>query len=175
MSTLAYAQLTNKRESADSGQSTSTQNPGVRTYIDAFAALVPSEVLSLHGLIIATTTKTEVTNGKGTTTTIAQEAVDTLSYSFWGLLILSIILYSIPRYMGGKWDKWDCCRASIAPLAFVGWTMLQRATAFDAVFPDLNPINRTVIALFLGAVLGGVTVVLALKADSKPPDGNPPV
>ena len=182
MSTVAYAQLTNTREAATPGTSSTTSSPGIKSYIDAFAALVPAEVLTLHALIIATTTQTiraASTAGAesavtatskasaGTTTTILPDAVPALIVSFWVLLLLSVVLFVVPRYFGGKWDKFDWVRASIAPLAFVGWTMLQRATAFDAVFPNVGQVNRTVFALILGAVLGGVTAALASRADAK--------
>jgi hypothetical protein len=171
MSTIAYAQLTNKRDEAQPGTSTTTSNPGIKSYIDAFAALVPAEVLTLHALIISAATKTDpatAAGAVGTTTTILPGAVHALTATFWILIALSVILFVVPRYFGGKWDKFDYVRASIAPLAFVGWTMLQRATAFDAVFPNVSQIDRTVYALILGAVLGGVTAALAAKADAKP-------
>lgn len=175
MSTFAYAQLTNTREAATPGTSTTTSSPGIKTYIDAFAALVPAEILTLHALIIANTTKTEAkaqaagATSLGTITTILPDAVQTLNLAFWGLLVLTVALYAVPRYMGGKWDKFDWIRTCIAPLAFVGWTMLQRATAFDAAFPEFGAIPRTVVALFLGAVLSGITAALASKADKKSP------
>ena len=169
MSTLAYAQLTNARESASPGTSTTTSTPGVQTYMDAFAALVPAEVLTLHALIISSTTK--VTNAaKGTVAAASEilpDAMLTLECSFWGLIAASAGLYAVPRLMGGTWDKLDGVRVLIAPLAFVGWTMLQRTTAFDAAFPSLQQAPRTVIALFLGAFLGALTAALALKADKK--------
>lgn len=175
MSTLAYAQLTNAREAAPPGTSTTTSKPGIQTYMDAFAALVPAEVLTLHALIISATTKivegTATGAGKVATasTTILPEAMQTLQWSFWGLVAVSVALFAVPRYAGGKWDKFDWVRVLIAPLAFAGWTMLQRTTAFDAAFPALQQAPRTVIALFLGAVLGAVTAALALKSDSKAP------
>jgi hypothetical protein len=181
MSVIAYAQLTNAREAAQPGTSTiGGGSPGLRTYVDAFAALVPAEVLTLHALIISVTTKTSqipAAPAAGTTTqaaaaetitTILPEAALTLEISFWALVALSVVLYAVPRYFGGKWDKFDWVRVAIAPLAFFGWTMLQRATAFDAAFPTMPPVGRTVSALFLGAILGAVTAGLALKADAKP-------
>jgi hypothetical protein len=173
VSTIAYAQLTNARESAAPGTSTTTQAPGLRTYVDALAALVPAEVLTLHALIISNTTKTEqqpVTAGATdmkTVTTILPAAADTLSLAFWGLVILSIALYAAPRHLGGKWDRYDWIRIIIAPLAFFGWTMLQPSTAFDAAFPTMDPFARTVGALFIGAVLGALTAGLAMKVDAK--------
>jgi hypothetical protein len=174
MSTVAYAQLTNRREQSPAGTSSTTSSPGLKTYVDAFAALVPTEVLTLHALIIAATTTTSTPAAGGaqavaatTVTTILADGADALRMAFWILLVLSLLLYVVPRYYGGKWDRYDIVRAAIAPLAFVGWTMLQRATAFDAAFPFVGPIDRTVYALILGAVLGAVTAGLAAKADAK--------
>jgi hypothetical protein len=131
--------------------------------MDAFAALIPAEVLTLHALIISATTQL-----KDGASTILPDAKLTLQVSFWGLVAMSAALYAVPRYTGGKWDKFDWIRVSIAPLAFVGWTMIQRTTAFDAV-SGLGQPPRTVIALFLGAVLGAIAAALALKADKKKP------
>jgi len=163
MSTLAYADLTNKREAAQPDTSTTSGQPGMRTYIDAFAALVPAEVLTLHGLILTATT--HIDQGVAS---IPPEAKFTLAASFWALMALCLALYAIPRGFGGHWDRYDFLRMMIAPLAFLGWTMLQPATAFDAAFPRVGKVPRTVIALFLGAILGAVTAALALKADQKP-------
>ncbi|WP_413991501.1 hypothetical protein ACMDCR_05225 [Labrys okinawensis] len=165
MSTLVYAQLTNVRESAPSGESTSTANPGLGTYVDALAALVPSEVLSLHALIIATLTDT--------TNTVIPADVPTLRAAFWGLIALSVILFAIPRLLGGSWDRYDWIRMLIAPAAFFAWTMLQRATAFDAAFPGMTGGARTVAALFLAVVLGLITTSLSTLADRKHPPATP--
>jgi len=162
MSTLAYAAFTTKREQAAPNTSTSQSPPGVSTYVDAFAALVPAEVLTLHALILPVTTRTV-----NAATEITHPG--TLSWAFLGLLLLSVVLYVAPRLVAGKWDRLDYLRTAIPPLAFVGWTMLQRATAFDAVFPNLAEAPRTVGALFLGVVLGLVAAALAYKADQKKP------
>lgn len=171
MSTIAFAQLTTRREEANPGTSSSSSSPGIKTYIDTFAALVPSEVLALHALIIANTTTIAAggSSTAGTTTTIPPDNVSILTISFWIMIGLSIALYVIPRYYGGKWGKFDFARACIAPLAFVGWTMLQRVTAFDAAFPEMRQADRTVIALILGAILGGITAGLASRTDAAEP------
>jgi hypothetical protein len=57
----------------------------------------------------------------------------------------------------------------IPPLAFVGWTMLLRATAFDAIFPGLAKAPRTVAALFLAVILGRLASIFAQKADQVDP------
>ena len=162
MSTLAYSAMTTRRDEANPGTSTTNSPPGVSTFVDALAALVPAEVLSLHAIIISVTTTT--TDGA---TRIS--APDTLFWAFFGLILLSMVLYAGPRLMAGKWDnKWDYLRITIPPLAFVGWTMLQRTTAFDALFPNITEAPRTVIALFLAVLLGLAAAALAYKADQTP-------
>jgi hypothetical protein len=160
MSTVAYAQLTNSRDLAAPGTST-TASPGVGTYADALSALVPAEVLSLHALVISATS--EMTSN-GTVITDAS----TLALAFWGLILMSAGFYIIPRWYGGRLDMLDIARALIPPLAFVGWTMLQRTTAFDAAFPAVTGTQRTVAALFLAVGLAGIAAMLAYGADQKP-------
>ncbi len=158
MSTLAYAALTTKRDLAEPGTSREDAPPGVGTWVDALAALVPAEVLALHAVIISMTTPSE--NG--------QDVRGALVVAFVGLSVLSAALYVVPRLRQGTWDSLDYVRVFIPPLAFVGWTMLQRATAFDAVWPQLPQATRMVAALLLAAVLSLVAVGLGLKADKRP-------
>jgi hypothetical protein len=166
MSTLAYAALTTRRDVAAPGSSSTSSPPGVKTYVDALAALVPSEVLTLHGLMLSATTKIS-----GASTAISEPK--TLAGAFVGLAVVAVGLYTVPRLIAKKWDRLDLLRMMIPPLAFVGWTMLQRSTAFDAVLevcqrtvPDGT---RTVVALFLAVVLAGAASALAYRADQKPP------
>ena len=91
----------------------------------------------------------------------------TLRLAFVGLIVLSVALYLVPRFKTR--EKLDAGRALIPPIAFVAWTMLQRATAFDAVWPTLGDAPRTVIALFAAAILGMVAARLAKQADQSPP------
>lgn len=166
MSTLAYAAFTTRREQAAPGSSRSGSPPGVGTYVDALAALVPSEVLTLHGVILA------VTTGKNPDGSIVITDAQTLRYAFAGLLALSAVLYVATRLRAGKWDRLDVARMLIPPSAFLGWTMLQRATAFDALFPTVGDAPRTVVALFIGVLLGLLASALAYQADQKPPQAR---
>jgi len=125
---------------------------------------VPAEVLTLHAVIISYTTKTVDQK-----TFILPEGWNTLHVSFWGLIVTSMVLYAGARLIKRKWDRLDFLRVLIPPLAFVGWTMLQTMTAFDAVDPGLHQIPRTVIALFLGVGLGLASVALAYEIDKKDP------
>ena len=72
MSTLAYAALTARREEASPGTSTTSGAPGMRTFVDALAALVPAEVLSVHAAVLSFTTNTApAQEGGGAVVTIS--------------------------------------------------------------------------------------------------------
>jgi hypothetical protein len=176
MSTLAYAQLTNKRNAAQPGTSETTGQPGMHRYLDAVAALVPAEVLTLHAFVITLTTS--ITNSATTisapattvpvqTTTIT--APETLYWAFWGLICISVVLYCVPRVLNNKLDRWDWLRIFIPPLAFTAWTMVQRMTAFDVMCPSVAAAPRTVVGVFLAVMLGVAATVLAYKADQTAP------
>ena len=173
MSSAVYGILTNERDTADPDKSQKEQPPGVKTFVDALAALVPAEVLALHATVISWTTDTTVATASAEASTRIIDR-ETLSLSFFGMLALSMIIYAIPRLTAKLWDSWDYLRVLIPPSAFVGWTMLQRMTAFDAVFPNLGSIPRSVGALFLAVVLGLVAGLLAYKADQKPSEPTDP-
>jgi hypothetical protein len=163
MSTLAYAAFTAAREKAPPRTSTSDSPPGVKTYVDVLAALVPAEVLTAHGVILAFTTSKDA-SGKASI-----DNPHTLSASFYGLVLLCILLYWVARRRKLPWVPLDYARMLIPPAAFVGWTMLQRATAFDAVAPNLSYPARSVIAVFLAVLLGIAASVLAVQADRSAP------
>ncbi len=160
MSTLAYAALTTRRIQGAPGTTTTTAPPGVQTYVDAVAALVPAEVLALHAVVVSLTTSTA-----DSVTRITAPGV--LQFAFWALIALSVVLYCAPRLRTR--ERLDIVRALIPPLAFVAWTMLQRVTAFDAVFPGLGDPGRTVYALLAAVVLGVVAGLLANSADRTAP------
>lgn len=165
----------------------------VSGYAEAVAALIPAEVLTLHALILGATTQIvptntitaaakaaitgtpEVANAAPSTITLISDA-GTLAIAFWALALISMALYLVPRLYAAwtaakeKSTSWraqmgaaDWARAAIPPLAFTAWTMLQRATAFDAAFPHLTESQRTVFGLLLAAVVIGAASWLAYK------------
>ena len=166
MSTLAYAVLTNKREAAIPGTSTNSAAPGVKTWVDSLASLVPSEVLAIHAALLSVTTETKVDQGHAITTITDPNA---LRLVFYCLVALSIILYGAGRIFARAWDHWDFARVCIPPLAFVGWTMIQKSTAFDAAFPQMSSTYRTIAAVLGAVILGLAASALAYRADQKTP------
>jgi hypothetical protein len=165
MSATAYGVLSWRRELSSKGKSKKDEPPGVKTYIDVLAALVPSEALTFHALVLSANTKTEtnVTTGEVVTTITNAGA---LWWAFWGCIVLSVILYWF-GHGAAAWDEWDYLRVLIPPIAFVGWVMLQKSTAFDAVLPNFDQGTRFVIALFIAVILGGLAKWLSDVADQK--------
>ncbi len=164
MSTFAYASLTNVRDDADPGDAAAAKHEAGLA-IDAMAALVPAEILGLHAVLLSfMTEKASAVDGK--VSTIISEP-GTLAWSFWGLIVLTVVLYLFGR--GPKhFNTLDLIRVFIPPCAFVLWTMLQKSTAFDAAFPEMAFVERMAIALFGAVFLGALAAWLASKASAAP-------
>lgn len=160
MSTVVYANLKRRRKQAFPGTSTSESPPGLGTYVDALAALVPAELLGLHALALALFTQTKDEGRNQTLWTITERS--SLQVAFFVLIAIGLLLYVIGARDG--WDDADFIRVLIPPLAFVGWTMIQDNTAFDALV-DWHSRLRFFIPAVGAVVLGALAVRLARKAD----------
>lgn len=112
------------------------------------------------------TTETKIDQGHAVTTITNRPA---LTVVFYSLVVLSMVLYVSGRIYAKKWDILDFVRVCIPPLAFTGWTMLQKSTAFDAAFPGMSSTYRTIIAVIGAVILGLAASVLAFQADQKVP------
>jgi hypothetical protein len=132
----------------------------VRYWLDAVAALVPAEVLALHGVAMSYGTTTTGT-GENAVTRITHPTEMMVVYV--GMMVVAAGLY----LLGAKSLKglltW--ARAVIAVAAFVVWTMIQPSTAFDAFPFGLSAFGRIMIAVFGAIVLAALVNVLASKAD----------
>ena len=161
MSSLLYGTLTRKREEADAGKSKNAQPPGVNTYVDALAALVPAEVLAIHSVIISLATTT--TDGVTKVTAGPQ-----LAFWFFALPVIAMVLYVAGLQKRPR--GWDWARMVIPGIAFVGWTLLQPTTAFDGVAPkDFDPNSRWSFGLLIAVVLSIAAGALGRIADKAPP------
>lgn len=212
MSSFLYAQIAQQRKTAAAAPASDTairlftkatedhdadapdsKPVTVNGYVEATSALVPTEVLTLHALILGATTRIVPPNAVPSATKAAitgtPEAAGatpstitlisdpgSLAIAFWALALMGMALYLVPR-LYAAWTvakaqktSWraqmgaaDWARAPIPPLAFIAWTMLQRATAFDAAFPHFTESQRTVFGLLLAAVVIGAASWLAYK------------
>ena len=65
MSSLAYGMLTARRVAAPSGKSQTEAAPGIRTYVNTLAALVPGEALALYaGIVVPNVTTSFSAHGR---------------------------------------------------------------------------------------------------------------
>lgn len=167
MSIIAYARMTRRREESRPEEPGSTRTlladggkptPVGKATIDAFAALVPAEILIAHATILQVTTETD-----GDVTRITEPGA--LRFAFWSLLVVSMLLYAIAK--APKFDPLDGVRVLIPAASFVGWTMVQKATAFDAVF-SMNAAMRITIPVLGGLLVAAGATALAYKADEMP-------
>ncbi|MGW5721915.1 hypothetical protein ACWEVP_37475 [Amycolatopsis sp. NPDC003865] len=167
MSSYLYGDVTQKRAAAPPGESTGAEPPGVKTYVDTFAALVPAEVLALQAFITGLVVQQETAGG---VTQAKIEHPDVVKYSFVALLVVSVLLYLIGLK---RWPKrWDFLRMLIPPLAFAGWTALQPDSVFDVVAPGFSGVPAEVTAVILAVVLGVLANRLGVVADKAAPDAG---
>lgn len=173
MSSFAYGALTAKRQGEQSKTSTTNDGkPGIGTYIDVLAALVPAEVLALNAALLPAMTTMSKVNGQSTTTITEPGALKAL---FVISIVLSAGLYVVGHARQGKKAEKPPTALSFLPMlvpaaAYVGWTMLGGSTAFDAVAPDMSNAIRELIAATGAIVLGIVATSIGIKADKdKPP------
>jgi hypothetical protein len=175
MSTIAFGALSTRREQSDSGKSTSEQPPGVSSYVDILAALVPAEVLAINSIVVASVTA----QGPGGPATPAEAG--TYRWMFGLLLTLAAVLFVLGRRpapapdpsRSGRttWQNWewqDLIRMLIPPAAYVCWTMIEPSSVWSAIAPGMSSGTRLLIPLVGAAVLGAVTKALASHADKKP-------
>lgn len=164
MGSFVYGYVTAKRAAASPGESQASAAPGMTTYIDTLAALVPAEALALYaGIVVPNVTSTVPVNGK-TGTVISDPAL--LGWSCAGLLVLSAGLYIVGR-MKEKLtlSLWDIPRALIPMAAFMGWMLVQNPGVFDLWWHGSSMAGRVVMAAFAAIVLGVLAKALGYQAD----------
>jgi hypothetical protein len=170
MSSFLYGRIENKREAAAQGTSTSSEAPGLKTYIDAFVALVPAEVLAAHALFVSAWTNTTKDTTDATVTVTDHHRGD-FKLVFYLLLAAALLLY-LAGHLGLRgqrkhFDRWDLLRMLIRPAAFAGWTMGQRpATMFDAAI-SLSDGTKLILVVFGGVGLGIAAALLGIKANNE--------
>ena len=164
MSTVSYALITARREKSPASETTKDSPPGLPTYVDVLVALVPGEVLALHAILISYSTKVI-----DSTTVITDQGL--LKWGFLVLLIASGLFYYGPKKLKGMWvgGKEDWARTFIPIFAFIAWTMLQKVTAIDALWPSLQEGTRFFAGCVIAAVLAMVSGNMANKADRHDP------
>ncbi len=178
MSTLLYGAVTAQRRATESGESKNEKAPGLGTYVDTVAALVPAEILAANAALLPIMSSTAEVNGEPVTTITDP---GTLKVVFWLSIVFSIFLFVVADRSRAKkaaakdgkpvagWSRWDCLRALIPAGSYVAWVMLQPSTSFDAIAPSMEEALRLTLAVFGAIALGVIAKGLGDKADNADP------
>lgn len=179
MSTMLYGALTAKREAAEANTSTTTKAPATKPYVDALAALVPAEVLIIHGVVLGFSTSTTIddpaTEDVVEPTTSKVTDPTTLKWVFIALAVTSVVFYVAARLTAKDPSKKAPSlgilfgQCLIPPAAFALWTMLQPISAFDGFWPDLELGPRQTIAVIGAALVSFAAGFLGYRLDKADP------
>jgi hypothetical protein len=154
MSTILYGRLTRRaqtmRDARARGVVASDDEKAV-ALAQQIAAVVPAEVLAIHGIVLASATALA---DDGSTDVTDPEL---LKWTLPVLLILALVIFVIAKR--DAWQKADGFRALVPPAAFFAWTLLTGTSAATPWFAD---VGRG--WLFL---IGGVFGVLALALSTR--------
>jgi hypothetical protein len=186
MSTLLYESLTTAREVTPPGlapeivagpevaslDAAGATPPKARTkipkFLDILTALVPVEVLAAHAFLLGAVSQTTNPEDKGPVVmTITDEGAAT--WFWWLLLVAAIALYAVPHVVKHGWDTPDFVRALIPAAAFAAWTMVEKATLFDAL-TDWDNALRIGIGVALALIALVLSKAFADKAQAKTPN-----
>jgi hypothetical protein len=168
MSAAVFGALNRKRKKSPKEQnadSKTTEPPGLKPYVDILAALVPGEVLAAHFFFVSLATQPKTNKAGELVTEITDPSL--LFGSFFFLIALSIVGW----VAGDQFKDWDglldVLRMTLPALAFVGWAMAQKPSAFDAVMPNLSQERRYAYAAGIAALVGGLSWFCTDKADKR--------
>lgn len=176
---MAYGLISAQRQAAPESESKAEESPGFGSYIDVVAALVPAEILAANAALLPLMTSTQ--DEKGSVITITEPG--TLKLVFWLSIVSCVGLYVIGQLTRAKkeraketatdetakWGYANSIRMLIPAGAYVGWTMLQKATAFDAIAPGMSQALRFTLAVFGGIALAAIAKLLSDQADEQNP------
>jgi len=162
MSAILYGKLVRKQtEDAVKGAAVKG-DAGENKLATAIAALIPAEIIALHGLVLSRTT----TTGADGSTAITQP--ETLKWSLIVLLVVTVGVYLIGRGLK-DWQNLDYIRAVVPPFAFLAWTGLLGTSALT---PWVLGQNQTYVCLGAGVL---AVVLIAVHGRINPPKPAPPL
>ncbi len=163
MSSYLYGKLTAQIEGNDSLRGVESQPRTAAQQAADFAAkvaaLVPSEVLLVHAIVLAATT----TAAEDGSTTVTEPGI--LKASLIVLALLAGVLFAIGKRTA--WTASDGVRVLLPPGAFVAWTLL---IGTSAITPWLGDTKRGWVFL-AGGALAAILLVLADRLKPAPAAG----
>jgi hypothetical protein len=165
MSSIAFGALARKRQEAPANKSTDDAPPGLRSYIDTLAALVPAEVLAMHTAVMHSTTKT--TKGPHGKDVVTITNPDLLTWAFRAMILASVVFY-VAGFQKKRWTRPAFFGAFIPPIAFVLWTMAQNPSAFNAEAPSIPIDTREVIVALATPFVALAATFIPIILNNKP-------
>jgi hypothetical protein len=122
MSAFLYGRLIRQQE-ALKGDTAAAARAEQNKLVTTVAALIPTEIIALHALMVSCTTTTS--HG---ITTITKRAP--LQASLIVMILLSVVVFVIGR-SGKEWTKRDFVRVWLPPAAVLAWTGLIGTSALS--------------------------------------------
>lgn len=114
--------------------------------VTAVAAIIPTEIIAMHALVLSKTTVT----GEDGSTTITKPAV--LKWSLLVLMALAVLSYIIGRGLK-HWGPRDFARTAIPPVAVLVWTGIIGTSALSPWVQGIDPAFVVLAAAGLGVLL----------------------
>lgn len=128
--------------------------------IEGLVALIPADILALHALVLAATTKTVPGDGSPASPAAVQViGRSALQWSLPTLAGLAVALFVLGHLKASetpafKWETLDFLRMFLPALAFMAWALL---TGTSAATPWVERLSKGYITL-----IGGTVAVLVL-------------
>jgi hypothetical protein len=164
-------------------QQAATPPPSPRDkMVTLVAGLIPAEILAFHAILLQATTKVDEKVPKAVDAAQTQADAKPLEAPLtqitdekalkWGFIVLCIL--AVAFFIAGRIKSGepfnivkDVPLALVPAFAFVGWTALQRATAFDAIKADAG--DRAVIGIICAGLALAISMALTPKKEDEEP------
>jgi hypothetical protein len=156
VSTIAYARVTRKAEThpllAAATDDGDTPEQKASELAQRVAALVPSEVLLIWGIVLA------LAVDKGDDGSITIKDPQLLKWSLVVLGLTSLVIYVLSKAFSG-WTNKDYGRMIVPPFAFIAWTLLTGSTALT-LWKWFEKVTGG-WAWLIGGVIGAIMLALS--------------
>lgn len=170
MSTVLYGAISRKRVEAPADESTNKAAPGLKTYTDILAALLPSEALAAFHVVL---TLAESGTSANEADIISQSDGHLVFYSFVGSALALYLIGRVRHLQNPKDFGGDVFRSAIPAFAMAIWILIERPD-FVPVAAEWSSTARIIVAVLGPILLGAAAAALGVRAHKqKPFDADP--
>jgi hypothetical protein len=157
MSVYTYGACAKKREIARKKESTKDDPPGLSTTVDALIAIVPVEVVGIHAFAVTFLSDKWTLRGIYIFCIVLCLALFVVGHLTADPDVAGLSLLQHPSNFLRRPHPLDGLRIALPVFAFVAWTMLNKETAWDEIFPNMQMEAR----YFWGLILAGFVLLAA--------------